>query len=220
MQANPRTIASPTASIPAAAPIAEPTETDAAFVGRLIAAQPAAWRQFWRRYRVGMQHQLRALAGPAYPALADELIAEIMIKLCDDGYRRLRMFDPTRGSLLTYLHTVVRNVYIDDSRRRRRGGRLLASAQEAVSAGDGAPAWHGTCQSIEASYRAMAARAELRRLTATLSAGEAALVEALVGADDDAAIAARTLGIDLPTLYSRKHKTVRKLRRVALCAAA
>ena len=31
---------------------------------------------------------------------------------------------------------------------------------------------------------------------------------------------ARALGIDLPTVYSRKYKALRKLQRVALCAAA
>lgn len=183
-------------------------QQDAAFTARLVAGERVAWREFWQHYRNAMVQQIRMLAGPAKAHMLDEIVADIMVMLCDDNYRRLRMYDPARAAFSTYLHTVTRNATIDHLRRQRAGAATVSLTEITPVA------TYDNCHEL------LAAQSELRGLLVSLSPMEAQIIDALVGHGNDSEDVARLLGIDLHTVYSRKHKALRKLQRVALCATA
>jgi len=65
---------------------------------------------------------------------ASDFASEVKIRLCEDGYRRIRLFEG-KSSFQTYIHTVVTRIYIDYIRTRVPRWRPSESATRLGPAG-------------------------------------------------------------------------------------
>ena len=127
-------------------------------------------------------------------AVAEDLVAETF----ERALRRLRRFDPRRGTARTWLLTLARSTALDhfrsEERRRRREGTyaLLERVDEGEVFG------HGFSPAMEAALR-------------SLSAGEREVVALRVLLDLDGETAARLLGITPTACSTRLHRALQKL---------
>jgi RNA polymerase sigma-70 factor (ECF subfamily) len=127
--------------------------------------------------------------------VAEDLTAETF----ERALRRLRRFDPRRGSARTWLLTLARSTALDhfrsEQRRRRREGTY---ALQELAVGEGEPFGHGYSPALEAALQ-------------SLSAGEREVVALRVLLDLDGETAARLLGISPTTCSTRLHRALQKL---------
>ncbi len=113
--------------------------------------------------------------------------------------RRLKRFDPRRGTARTWLLTLARSTALDhfrsEERRRRREGTYALREPEGV---EGDAFGHGYSPALEAAL-------------ASLSAGEREVVALRVLLDLDGETAARLLGISPTACSTRLHRALQKL---------
>ena len=89
-----------------------------------------------RADRIGSIEQLHDVyAGGLYlyarrrtgdPEAAEEAVQDTLVR----AWRHLDRFDPTRGSMATWLFAIARNVTIDQDRRRRARPRLVGTTED------------------------------------------------------------------------------------------
>ena len=89
-----------------------------------------------RADRIGSIEQLHDVyAGALYlyarrrtgdPDAAEEAVQDTLVR----AWRHLDRFDPTRGSMATWLFAIARNVTIDQDRRRRARPRLVGTTED------------------------------------------------------------------------------------------
>jgi RNA polymerase sigma-70 factor (ECF subfamily) len=127
-------------------------------------------------------------------AVAEDLTAETF----ERALRRLRRFDPRRGTAKAWLLTLARSTALDhfrsEQRRRKREGTyaLLDAPVEGEVFG------HGYSPALEAALQ-------------SLSAGEREVVALRVLLDLDGETAARLLGISPTACSTRLHRALQKL---------
>lgn len=191
---------------PSSAPGAPPFE-DAPLVAALIAGDERAWRVFHERHSCTM---LDAIAGVRnrFPHLigADDMrdiYAELCLQLLANDKRRLRQFDPSRGTpLRAWLGVLARHAAFDFLRMRRRQPTVRWHGEEArrLDAQEGeAPDAIDLCCARER-VRLFAA------LVDELSARDREFVELYFYEGLDPEQTAERLGICVGTVYSKKHK--------------
>jgi RNA polymerase sigma-70 factor, ECF subfamily len=136
---------------------------------------------------------LRYLTGDR--GLAEDLAAETF----EHALRSWSRFDPSRGSVRTWLCQIARTTALDHFRaeRRRRRREDVYALSEQADAGEGV---FGEGLSPE-----------LERALATLSPGEREVVVLRVVLELDAETAARVLGISATNCTTRMHRALRKL---------
>ena len=127
--------------------------------------------------------------------VAEDLTAETF----ERALRRLRRFDPRRGTARTWLLTLARSTALDhfrseERRRRREGTYALLELGVAESELFG----HGFSPALEAALR-------------NLSAGEREVVALRVLLELDGETAARLLGISPTACSTRLHRALQKL---------
>jgi RNA polymerase sigma-70 factor, ECF subfamily len=127
--------------------------------------------------------------------VAEDLTAETF----ERALRRLKRFDPRRGSAKTWLLTLARSTALDrfrsEQRRRRREG-TYALQEPVVDEGD--VFGHGYSPALEAALQ-------------SLSPGEREVVALRVLLDLDGETAARLLGISPTACSTRLHRALQKL---------
>lgn len=186
--------------------LAAPPLEDAALVAAMIAGDERAWRVFHDRHSPTM---LEAITGVrnrfAHIISADDvrdIYAELCLQLLGNDKRRLRQFDPTRGTpLRAWLGVLARHAAFDFLRLRRRQPtvrwkdetlRLEALDSEAPDALN------------------LCCTRERVRIFATLvdelSARDREFVELYFYEGLDPEQTAERLGICVGTVYSKKHK--------------
>jgi RNA polymerase sigma-70 factor (ECF subfamily) len=128
--------------------------------------------------------------------VAEDLAAETF----ERALRRLKRFDPRRGTARTWLLTLARSTALDhfrsEERRRRREGTYALLEPDVVESdafGHG-----GYSSALEAALR-------------SLSAGEREVVALRVLLDLDGETAARLLGISPTACSTRLHRALQKL---------
>ncbi len=191
---------------------------DAALVGRIVAGSHEAIAAAYDRHASAVYAAAFRLVGER--TIAEDVVQETFLAL----WNRAETFDPTRGSLATWLATVARHRAVDRLRaagRRPRtialGGvgagtageeadadaleRLLASAADGPTVGD-----------PEAAYATVELRETLARAMATMSEPERQVI-ALAYRDEltQSEIAAR-LGWPLGTVKTRTRRALHRLR--------
>ncbi len=127
--------------------------------------------------------------------VAEDLAAETF----ERALRRLRRFDPHRGTAKAWLLTLARSTALDhfrsaERRRRREGTYALLEPPP----GEGETFGHGYSPALEAALR-------------SLSAGEREVVALRVLLDLDGETAARLLGISPTACSTRLHRALQKL---------
>lgn len=130
-----------------------------------------------------------------------DVLQEVLMHLCEDGWARLRGFDPARGSLAGFLSTVARNFTIDRLRRPRPPEPVEdVELVQADAPPDSGP--EGKVRLGEA----------LDRLAAALDEGDLLLLRWLWFEDMDRAEIAERLGVSAAALYKRSQRLEAKVR--------
>ncbi len=123
-------------------------QADAALAARCLQGSQEAWHELFHRFHGPVITGLVKQLGPGrrHLDLAEEIGAVFWWALVADGGRRLRAFDPARGSLAAFLAAVARQVrrnYLRSQAPRLRRQRPLAADEPAAPglADEPAAAW-------------------------------------------------------------------------------
>jgi RNA polymerase sigma factor (sigma-70 family) len=166
-------------------------------LGALCRGDKPAWDAFVGRYAPVVQAAVRRLvraAGREEAEVAD-LVQDVFLRLCKDGFRLMRSYDAARASVPTWLTVVARSTAMDALRRRVLPRVALDDVPEAAL-GVTAPEYH---EPVKLPLDALPPR---QRLVLTL----------LFERDMDVAEVATMLNLDPQTVRSMKHKALLRLR--------
>jgi RNA polymerase sigma-70 factor (ECF subfamily) len=158
----------------------------------LIRGEKGAWDGFVRRYAGLVVAAVRGVAHDS--GEVEDLVQDVFVRLCKDGFRLLKTYDPSRAGLSTWLTIVARSTARDGLRRRQ----LIMTPIEAVP---------------EAQLATEAAPAEKLKLPdGLLSPRQKLVLTMLYDRDMEVAEIAQALGVDPQTVRSTHHKAMLKLR--------
>jgi DNA-directed RNA polymerase specialized sigma24 family protein len=158
----------------------------------LSRGEKTAWDGFVRRYAGLVTAAVRPLARDS--AEVEDLVQEVFVRLCKDGFRLLKAYDPARAGLSTWLTIVARSTARDSLRRRRLPLTPLDAVPETALATGGAPP------------------EKLRLPDGLLSPRQRLVLTMLYDRDMEVAEIATALGVDPQTVRSTHHKAMLKLR--------
>jgi len=175
-------------------------EADIALVNALLKNDEATWKIFYPNFR----RQVQEIAQNVFhvePQDMDDVVSEIVTRLMADNARKLRLFNPERGNLRTFLHRVSTNFLIDRLRSQQRKPKMRSTENLKIAS------------DVDTSEYAteMLLHNSLQRELAQLPAPDRKLVECLAEGLSMQDIA-RRLKIELQAAYSRKHKIIGRLR--------
>jgi RNA polymerase sigma-70 factor (ECF subfamily) len=159
----------------------------------LMRGEKEAWDAFVRRYAGLIMAAVRSVAQDG--AEVEDLAQEVFIRLCKDGFRLLKTYDPARAGLTTWLTIVARSTARDAQRRRRIQGVPIDAVPESAM-----------------SVPAVEPVDKLRLPTDLLSPRQREILGMLYDKDMDVAEIAASLKIDAQTVRSMHHKAMLKLR--------
>jgi RNA polymerase sigma-70 factor (ECF subfamily) len=158
----------------------------------LCQGDKAAWDGFVRRYAGLIVSAVRGVAREQTET--EDLVQEVFLRLCKDGFRLMRTYDPARAGLSTWLTIVARSTARDALRRRQIPSTPIENVPEAAMA-------------------VMPKFTERLKYPDTLLSPRQKLVLTLIyDRDLDVAEIAQSLGIDPQTVRSTHHKAMLKLR--------
>jgi RNA polymerase sigma-70 factor (ECF subfamily) len=184
-----------------------PENAEATLVESLIAGDERAWRLFHEVHSPAMLEVISAVRG-RFPHLVGtddvcDIHAELCLQLLANDKRRLRQFDPGRGTpLAAWLSVLARHAAFDFLRLRRRQPTVRWKGEETThleALETEEPDALGICCSRERA-RIVAA------LVAELSARDREFFELYFYEGLDPEQTAQRLGICVGTVYSKKHK--------------
>ena len=162
-------------------------------IAALARGDRGAWEAFVRRYARLVLAAVRPFARE--DGEADDLVQDVFARLCKDGFRLLKSYDPARAGLGTWLTIVARSTARDAARRRRLAQVPIEDAPEAALAVD-------PVEPIE----------RLRLPQDLLSPRQRDVLGLMYDREMDVAEVAAALGIDAQTVRSTHHKAMVKLR--------
>ncbi len=158
----------------------------------LIGGNKSAWDGFVRRYTGLILAAVRAVA--PYGFEIEDLVQEVFVRLCKDGYRLLKTYDPARAGLSTWLTIVARSTARDALRRRQLKMTPIDDVPEGLMAVDGQPP------------------EKLKLPDGLLSPRQQLILTMLYDREMDVAEIAVALSVDPQTVRSTHHKAMLKLR--------
>ncbi|MGH9575807.1 MAG: RNA polymerase sigma factor [Terriglobales bacterium] len=110
----------------------EDAQAVASLVRRCVAGDAEAWESFVRQYQRRVYNLCYRFSGSASDA--EDLTQDVFIKM----YRSLQAYDVERGSLITWMTTLTRNMLVDHFRRTRQD-RITDSLDASQSAEEEGP---------------------------------------------------------------------------------
>jgi len=189
--------------------------TEEQLVARLIASEPAAWREFERRYeRLIDRCILKVTRRFSSVVGADdvrEIASMLRLSLLANGMHKLRTFDPERGNRFSsWIGLLAINCAYDYLRTvRREPGKAALTEATDLAAETPDP-----FESVAQRQRARIAQ----RLLESFSARDRAFATLYFGEGlEPTAIAAR-MKISVKTVYSKKHKIQARLEAMQRAA--
>jgi RNA polymerase sigma-70 factor, ECF subfamily len=116
-----------------ALPLSYPQLSSEALIQACVSdGEAAAWEEFMRRYHrliAGVVFRTTQQWGACSPATIDDLIQETYLKLCADGYRLLRGYEPKHpDAIYGYLKVITANIVHDRFKAlhsEKRGGNQI-----------------------------------------------------------------------------------------------
>ncbi|NOY92613.1 MAG: sigma-70 family RNA polymerase sigma factor [Deltaproteobacteria bacterium] len=183
--------------------------TEGELIERLLARDAEGWREFHRRYDRLIHRCIHKVTDRfrrlVHPTDLEDIYGDLLVSLTTDEMRRLRAFDPAKGSKLgSWIGMLSTHAAWDHLRKLRR--RPAASTlEEAIELSAETPA---PLDVAIAHQRLEAVRAALSEF----SAKDQELVQLLFIACRSAEETALEMGISVKTVYSKKHKIRAKLR--------
>ena len=158
----------------------------------LTGGDKAAWDAFVRRYAGLLVAAVRGVARDG--ADIEDLVQEVFVRLCKDGFRLLKTYDPSRAGLSTWLTIVARSTARDVLRRHHPAVTPIEDVPEALLSVDAAP------------------RERIKLPDELLSPRQKLVLSLLYDRDMEVAEVAAALGVDPQTVRSTHHKAMLKLR--------
>jgi RNA polymerase sigma-70 factor (ECF subfamily) len=183
---------------------------EASLIPSLLSDDERAWRTFHELYASRLlgaisrvTRRFRELDGTDH---VSDIYGTLCLRLLSDDKRRLRSFDPGRGTPLgAWLCTLAKNSAHDFLRSRQRQPWLSRHTQDITEAEPcaDAPDAFSQCEENEQAER-------LEQLMGTLSARDQEFLQAYLEGQEPEQIASQ-LGISVSTVYSKKHKILARL---------
>lgn len=164
-------------------------ETDLQALSR---GDKTAWDGFVRRYAGLVTAAVRGVARDG--ADVEDLVQEVFVRLCKDGFRLLKTYDPGRAGLSTWLTIVARSTARDTLRRRQIPVTPIDAVPETALATD------------------PVTTEKLRLPEGLLSPRQKLVLSMLYDQEMDVAEVAQALKVDPQTVRSTHHKAMLKLR--------
>jgi len=165
---------------------------DAVDLSALCQGNKGAWDGFVRRYAGLIVSAVRGVVREH--AEVDDLVQEVFLRLCKDGFRLMRTYDPARAGLSTWLTIVARSTARDVLRRRQVASTPIDAVPEALLA------------------VAPKITERIKYPDTLLSPRQKLVVAMIYDRDLDVAEIAQSLGVDPQTVRSTHHKAMLKLR--------
>jgi RNA polymerase sigma-70 factor (ECF subfamily) len=193
------------------AAVVSPDTHEGELVAAMMRSDPAAWREFQRRYALLVRSCIRSVTRRVGAATCEddrEIEAIFLCSLFVRDMKRLRAFDPELGRLSTWIGRLAANCAHDYVRALHRKAPQQAAAElEDVVCERRDPFEHAVDRErAQLAARTLESFSELDRRFASLYFGEG-----LPPSD-----VARLLNISLSTVYSKKNKLRSRLE--AICA--
>jgi DNA-directed RNA polymerase specialized sigma24 family protein len=96
--------------------------TDQTLVQRCLARDEAAWSTLFHRFHAPLVRLAAMLLGPGRGRLdlAEDLVGRVWLSLVVQNNLRLRLYNPRRGSLRTFLNALTRQHFLQAMRLRPR----------------------------------------------------------------------------------------------------
>ncbi len=187
-------------------PTPVPTDVTALLAG-LISGERLAWERFEREYgpriRTAIERVRRRFGAVMSNDDAMEVYSSLCLQLVHGDKRRLRQFDPARGTRFeAWLSRLAVNATYDFLRQRRRQPQLARAEQDAYF-GELLP------DASPDAFRVAAARQEaaaIAELVADLSPRDQEFIALFFAQGLDPVETAERLGVQVSTVYSKKHK--------------
>ena len=165
---------------------------DSVDLSALCQGDKGAWDGFVRRYAGLIVSAVRAVGRDQ--AEAEDLVQEVFLRLCKDGFRLMRSYDPARAGLSTWLTIVARSTARDVLRRRQLPSTPIEAVPEALLA------------------VAPKTTERLKYPDTLLSPRQKLVLSLIYDRDLDVAEIAQSLRVDPQTVRSTHHKAMLKLR--------
>jgi RNA polymerase sigma-70 factor (ECF subfamily) len=182
---------------------------DTDLLRRVMKNDSKAWNEFVRRFRSLVYRCVTKVIGRYEAVLssadADEIYAEVMVTLVRDDMRKLRLYDPRRGTKLSsWIGMIATNTAYDFLRGTAR--------RPILDRIDGIP----DVDSMEASplddILSVERRSHLNDLLADYSDKDRAFVSLYYAQGLAAEEVAEEMNISVKTVYSKKHKLLARLQ--------
>jgi RNA polymerase sigma-70 factor, ECF subfamily len=199
-----------------AAPPVRPVRTgdakdDAELVARLVVRDAAAWRAFTHKYAPVVISCIRKVLGRFSRVTSEHDVDEVYARFCAEllasDHKKLRAYDPSRGSRLsTWLGLLASNTTYDYLRRLKRD-RVCEPLTDA----------EGFVATDPSPYDVVALReraALASDILAELSERDREFVELYFGEGLDVDAIAERMQISVKTVYTKKHKITARLERL------
>jgi RNA polymerase sigma factor (sigma-70 family) len=189
-----------------------PQPDESRLLQALVSGDPAAWRELLLRYRSVIERSITSVTSRFRSVLSaddeQEIFATLCIRLLENDRRRLAAFDPDRGcSLATWLGMLaIRTAHDLLRQRRRESNRDHHAMLDSLSATGPDP--YEQCLERER-------LAILHGLLGHCSDRDRQFFNQLCSDTFDPESIARELGIAVTTVYTKKHKLVGRLVRLA-----
>jgi RNA polymerase sigma-70 factor, ECF subfamily len=198
-------------SVPARPARSGDANDDAELVGRLVLREPAAWRLFTQKYAPVVISCIRRVLGRFSRVTSEHDVDEVYARFCAEllasDHKKLRAYDPTRGSRLsTWLGLLANNTTYDYLRRLKRD-RVC----EPLTDADGFVASDPSPYDVVALRQRAALASEI---LSELSCRDREFVELYFGEGLDVETIADRMQISIKTVYTKKHKITARLERL------
>jgi RNA polymerase sigma-70 factor, ECF subfamily len=183
--------------------------TDSELLRRTLRNETRAWNELVRRFRSLIFRCVTKVLGRYENVLssadADEVYGEVMMTLVRDGMRKLRLYDPRRGTKLSsWIGMIATNVaydYLRGTARRPILDRI-----------DGVPDIEEEAASPLDDMLSDERRQSLNTMLADYSDKDRAFVSLYYAQGLDAEEVAEEMNISVKTVYSKKHKLLARLQ--------
>jgi len=192
-------------------PVASPRDwSDQELLHRTLRQEAVAWSEFVRRYRALIFRCVTKVIG-RYDAVcsstdADEIFSEVMVGILRDDMRKLRLYDPRRGTKLSsWIGMIATNTAYDFLRGTARRP-MLDRLEGAVDISD-----DSTVDPL-GEVLAKERRSHLNTLLSDYSDKDRAFVALYYAQGLEAEEVAEEMAISVKTVYSKKHKLLARLQ--------
>ena len=172
-------------------------------IRRVLEREPGAWRQLESRYRRLIHRCITGVLSRCSGTEVEEVYAELLISLLRDDMRKLRLWDPAKGTRLgSWLGLLAKNAARDHIR-----SHISRRPLEAEDLNHLAPAEHSPLDAVLANewrervIEALSSYSERDREFLELYFGKRMSVEEL----------AAEMSISVKTVYTKKHKLLARL---------